>query len=213
MPEPLPQSHSVAGGHRASRAERLLGTYLILAEHHASIRANAINSVGILDLLATEFGIESATEKKAYEDIAVLKSLGERTGRFALVKSADAKDVYGYRIERDGLADDDLFLLAESVEHSKLLDRDRKETLIDKIEDLGRSRTTRRIRALRPVAYIQRDTASGDVLGSIATISEAMRAGKRLEFTYLTYDRRPRGDRRAARPSRTARLRHPGLRQ
>ena len=140
--------------------------------------AHPMSSVELLERLEA---IDIKCDRRTlYADIQALNESGYKI-------NCNRRKTNEYFVERREFSMAEIQILMDAVQAASFITDDKTKVLVDKIAELAGSRKAEAIKK-NIVAFNTVKSHNGDIFGTVATITQALEQGKKIEFLYFDYD-------------------------
>lgn len=140
--------------------------------------AHPMSSVELLERLEA---IDIKCDRRTlYADIQALNESGYKI-------NCNRRKTNEYFVERREFSMAEIQILMDAVQAASFITDDKTKLLVDKIAELAGSRKAEAIKK-NIVAFNTVKSHNEDIFGSVATITQALEQGKKIEFLYFDYD-------------------------
>lgn len=140
--------------------------------------AHPMSSVELLERLEA---IDIKCDRRTlYADIQALNESGYKI-------NCNRRKTNEYFVERREFSMAEIQILMDAVQASSFVTDDKTKVLVDKIAELAGSRKAEAIKK-NIVAFNTVKSHNEDIFGTVATITQALEQGKKIEFLYFDYD-------------------------
>ena len=155
---------------------KLLKIWEILCQE--TDEAHPMSSVELLERLeALDIKCDRRT---LYADIQALNESGYKI-------NCNRRKTNEYFVERREFSMAEIQILMDAVQAASFITDDKTKLLVDKIAELAGSRKAEAIKK-NTVAFNTVKSHNEDIFGTVATITQALEQGKKIEFLYFDYD-------------------------
>ena len=140
--------------------------------------AHPMSSVELLERLEA---IDIKCDRRTlYADIQALNESGYKI-------NCNRRKTNEYFVERREFSMAEIQILMDAVQAASFITDDKTKLLVDKIAELAGSRKAEAIKK-NIVAFNTVKSHNEDIFGTVATITQALEQGKKIEFLYFDYD-------------------------
>ena len=140
--------------------------------------AHPMSSVELLERLEA---IDIKCDRRTlYADIQALNESGYKI-------NCNRRKTNEYFVERREFSMAEIQILMDAVQAASFITDDKTKVLVDKIAELAGSRKAEAIKK-NIVAFNTVKSHNEDIFGTVATITQALEQGKKIEFMYFDYD-------------------------
>ena len=140
--------------------------------------AHPMSSVALLQRLE-EIDIK-CDRRTLYADIQALNESGYKI-------HCNRRKTNEYFVERREFSMAEIQILMDAVQAASFITKEKTEHLVDKIAELAGSRKAEAIKQ-NVVAFNTVKSPNEDIFGTVATITQALESGKKIEYQYFDYD-------------------------
>ena len=140
--------------------------------------AHPMSSIALLERLEA---IDIKCDRRTlYADIQALNESGYKI-------NCNRRKTNEYFVDRREFSMAEIQILMDAVQAASFITDDKTKVLVDKIAELAGSRKAEAIKK-NIVAFNTVKSHNEDIFGTVATITQALEQGKKIEFLYFDYD-------------------------